>query len=365
MRARQKILASVFMALITVPMLAFPAVRGFIDTGNRENRRMTSFSEVIDAPYTDKPALFSEYYNDNLPFKNQIITLVSLMSMRFFRTTASPLVVMGEEGWLFFNNIGQDNPVSDVTGQTAFSAEELELVRENIARRAEDLRGRGIDFHILLIPNKEAIYKEYLPAYLRSRVAAESRTDMLASFLNSETQTVVYPGEVLARHASDYRLYYKYDSHWNELGAYLAARELFADMEIELPGLEQCELAPAAPSKDLAMLAGVSDFCNDDYAYQIKHFGTSVTVDTEYLLNGIVRYTSDAADKRTVLVIGDSYFEALKRCFYNQFADVIEVNRNIAEYDPNKLIKQHKPDIVVLQLVERASSVLLHEDILS
>ncbi len=363
MKTKQRILAAIFFVLILAPMIAFPFVG--LSADNLENRELIDFSEVTRAPIRNKPAVFREFFNDHLPFKNEIVGINSLVSMKLFRTTASPLVVVGEDGWLFFNNIGKDNPIDDVVGNTSFSDEEMELAKNNIDRRARELAEKGIDLRILIAPNKEAMYREYLPEYIRSRAAAESRTDRLVYFLNGEEGRVVYPKEELENEKAEHRLYYRYDTHWNALGAYLGAQKLYHTLEIELPDLDSYQMETGVPPKDLANLAAIGDFCRDDVSYTLTGFDSGVTFEREEIANGYVRYTSDAADNRTVLVIGDSYFGALRPYFYTQFSTVIEINRNATQFNPNALIEEYQPDIVILEMVERASSILLHDDILS
>ena len=346
-------------------MIAFPFSSDMVESGNHENRELTSFNEVINASWRNKPYYFREYFNDHLPLKNQIITLHSLVFMRLFNTTASPLVVVGSDGWLFFNNIGLDNPISDVTGVTSFSSEEMNRIASGINARTKSLSDAGIELRVLIIPNKEAVYSDFLPGYISSRRVQNSRTDVLADYLVRETDNVIYPKNELIKSKDDYRVYHKYDTHWNGIGGYIAAREVFLSLGIGLPEPGDCEIAQVKPSKDLAVMAGIEDFCNDDYEYEVLYNGENPEFTSEEIAPGILRHTGNAADKRTVVVIGDSYFAALRGYFCSQFCEVIEINRNTASYEPDKVIEKYQPSIVIRQVVERASSTLLQDDILS
>ena len=361
---KNRLLIFIFILFLTAPMLIFPLVSGFMNNENREKRELTTFSEVISAPYRNKPYFFRRYFNDHLPFKNQIITMHSLLTMRLFKTTASPLVAVGNEGWLFFNNIGLDNPVSDVTGLTSYSDEQMEIILENISRKTEQLEESGIDFRLLIIPNKEAVYSEYLPSYINSHRAEKSRTDLLVEFLLDNGRNVIYLKEGLLKEKEYNRVYYKYDTHWNSIGAYVAARELFSSLDISAPEIDDCDIVLSAPAKDLAVLAGIEDFCVDDYGAKVIWTKEAVTYESVEIAPGIIKHTSNAEDKRTVMVVGDSYFISLRGYFCEQFSEVIEINRNTAEYDPQKLIDKYHPDIIIRQVVERSSSTLMLEDIL-
>ncbi|NMA06699.1 MAG: hypothetical protein GX928_03150 [Ruminococcaceae bacterium] len=249
-------------------------------------------------------------------------------------------------------------------GITTYSEEDLERAAENIERRRKNLKSQGIELYVMLVPNKEAAYSEYLPGYIRGKVADESRTDKLVEYLSKNGVDIVYPKHELLAAKEKNQVYYKYDTHWNHPGAYTGVCELYARMGISLPTLDNYQLTIGTPAKDLAELAGIGTFCEDDVSYWTEGFGEGVVYEAENVDYGHIRYTSDSEDNRTVLVIGDSYFGSMQPYFYLQFGEVIEINRNAAKYDPDELIARHRPDIVVLQLVERASSVLLHEDIL-
>lgn len=306
-KLQQKILIAVFLIFLIAPMLVYPLVKNVLDTENRENRELVPFSEVAAAPLRNKPYVFQQYFNDHLPFKNQLVALNSLVSMRLFHTTASPLVLVGEEGWLFFNNIGADNPIDDVLGVTTYSEEDYERAADNIERRREQLELQGIDFHVMIVPNKEAAYSEYLPDYVRKNAAEESRTDGLMAYLSERGVDVVYPKDALLAVKEQNQVYYKYDTHWNHLGAYTGVRELYEKMGISLPLLNTYELTTSAPAKDLADLAAIGAYCEDDVSYWTEGFGADIHYEVENVDRGHVRYTSDAEDRRTVLVIGDSY----------------------------------------------------------
>ncbi|NMA06700.1 MAG: hypothetical protein GX928_03155 [Ruminococcaceae bacterium] len=95
-RLQQKLLVAVFLVFLIAPMIVYVFIRDTIDSENRENRELVQFSEVVAAPLRSKPYVFQQYFNDHLPFKNQLVALNSLISMRLFHTTASPLVLVGE-----------------------------------------------------------------------------------------------------------------------------------------------------------------------------------------------------------------------------------------------------------------------------
>lgn len=367
MKNKYRTLIAVFFLLLAGPVTVFPLVRGFIDTENHENRKLAEFSDVINAPIKKMPLYFQEYFSDHLPFKNQLMTLNSLVSITLFNTTADPRVMVGRDNWLFFNNIGLDNPIDDVTGISVFTGDELAQIAASARRQQSVLEAKGIDFYLMIAPNKENIYAEYLPDYVLERVAEKSRVDILAEYLMGADINFVYPkDDILAAKNEGYQLYYKYDTHWNGLGAYLAAKDLFDLIGLPAAELGETDISQSYPAPvDLADSAAIAAFCRDDAMYAPAGFGAGVAFEQEDVSPGITRFTSSAADRRTMVVVGDSYSDALAPYLYLTFGEVIVINRNRTAYSLEEIIKTYSPDITVLEMVERAGESLLHNELLN
>ena len=364
MRKKQIVLVVLFFAMLILPTVIFVAFKPFADSENLEKRTLVTFEDVVNAPYIQIPATFTSFLNDNLPFKTQLTELNSLVSMSVFNTTANPKVMVGKDGWLFYNNIGLENPIDDVIGVTTFSGEEIEKIKYNIETAEKYLKEQDTELYILLAPNKENICFSLLPDYIYEIMAPISRAGLLAESIAKTDLNFAYPKPELELALSGQQLYYKYDSHWNACGAYVGTRVLFDMMGIELPPLESYDIESLpGGSTDLADMAAITANCKDDPKYTLN-FESGVSYSGTEIAYGTNLYTSNASDKRTVLVIGDSYFHEMEPYLAKTFATVIAVNRNAGPFDPYALIEEYKPDIIVIEVVERGCSILLHDDIL-
>ena len=361
---KEKIQIILFLCVLIVPMLVYPIMSKHIDTANHENRTL------VEAP---DPAVsgihffedFETFFKDHMPYKNQLVSLHSSLFMSMFRSTSNPRVVVGEEGWLFYNNYDAENPIDDILGISAFSDEETAQIQQNLASAAHELNKDNISFIFLLPPNKESVYTEYLPNYIKDQAVNETRADLLFEAIGTESDEYrfVYPKNELLEGKNYFRLYYQYDTHWNRLGGYIGFRSVCAELGYDLPRLEDLTINEGwGYPRDLSDLAGIGSKCNDDIEYEITDFMPGVTVES-FEENGITRYTSDALNDKTVLFIHDSYYKSMVDYFPRVFNNVISVDRNYYDLQSvQNYIDVYNPDIVVMEVVERGIQILLHED---
>lgn len=69
--------------------------------------------------------------------------------------------------------------------------------------------------------------------------------------------------------------------------------------------------------------------------------------------NPIKMHNQNAANKMKLVVIGDSFFQALSPFFNASFSDIVYIAHTIPIHDQEQVIQKFKPDIVVYETVER------------
>ena len=361
---KDKAILIMFLCILILPVLIYPLVSGHIDSENHENRVLAEAPDIRTSGirfFED----FGTYFNDHIPYKNQLVAVHSTLFMSMFKSTSNPRVIVGNDGWLYYNNYDAENPIDDILGISTFSDEEMSVIADNLACAAEKMNSREISFVFLLPPNKETIYREFLPQYITEKAVETTRADLLADYLksNSGGYEFVYPKEDLLEQKDAFRLYYRYDTHWNRLGGYIGFRSVCESLGYDLPQLKDLTVTENWDyPKDLADLAGIGSRCTDDIEYEIVDFMSGVTVDS-FDENGIVKYVSDAPVDKTVLFIHDSYYRSMIEYFPKQFAEVISVDRNYYDLQSvQEYIDIYDPDIVVMEVVERGIQILLHEN---
>ena len=117
-----------FLIALASPPFTFFFLGPYIDAVNYENRNIE----------------YETYYNDNIPFRNQLIQLTSKIDFFLFRQSSNDNVDIGKGGWLFYCNDEDHNPVEQSLGYWHFTQEELRTIAENLVVTKESLNKKGI-----------------------------------------------------------------------------------------------------------------------------------------------------------------------------------------------------------------------------
>lgn len=358
---KNKVIIVAFIILIYVPNIIWALWGAELAGKNSENRALAEKPMFSLENISEYPGLYENYYNDHLPFKNQAVKFQSYSDYIVFKSTDSKKVILGENGWLFYRSaevapLADEKPIDDYQGINKYDADEKQIILDNINDVDKFLEEKGIEFSVLMCPNKENIYGEYLPDEIK-KVDEQRKIDDLIAFLDINTDVeILYPYDGLMKNKDSYLLYYKYDTHWNELGGFIAAQEIrnyYQGERSEITDFEVIE-STSQPPRDLAGMLNMGDYFNDDAKYVVSGYKSDIVLNLiESTPDGILHvFNSNATDGRRVMIIRDSYGEALIPYVSKDFKDVIFVHRN--GFDQG-FIDVYKPDIVIYEVVERAT----------
>ena len=297
--------------------------------------------------------VFNQEWNDSFPQRGKFSEIDSLITYYLCREIGLSSIIEGKEGWLFY----QDT-IPDYTGEYYYSEEELASIVSLMRDIENYFDERDISFTLTIVPNKNSIYSEYMPNIYVYREL--SRTDLLVESLYASEINVIYSKELLLGLHTDYQLYYKYDTHWNQLGAYVAVRDILAGWNIILPPLSQCSISSYSLREnyhnfgddDLARMAGIRYLLNDEIEYSID--GT-YPIDWETINNDSITHiiNQDAPNSETIVLIGDSFRASMLPSLCSVFSDVYVVA--LSQYSEEILeeISGINPDYVIMEFVER------------
>ena len=354
--------------LIMCPVILFLLFGKYIHSENNENRALKEMPAFSVFDISSYPSEFEAFFEDNLPFKNSLVLVNSYINYKVFKTSNSPNVIVGRDGWLFYKgaqNFGE-NPVADYQGSNLYTDAELEIIAENMQAAKEALESREIKFALLLIPNKERVYDKYMPASY-GEAARNNRMEQVADYLVRNTDIrVVNITEELKEYAESLgngRIYYKYDTHWNHTGAYIAAQIMGRELGFELPDISSLtENLVDAPSMDLAVQLSMQSVLNEGkiavyegFTYRNIKSTTNEAV-TEFNFRDI---SADAGGEK-LLILGDSFSGTLGRYMSAGYEETYAIFNN--NYTA-KILDEYKPDVVVFETVERFIDKMLSFDI--
>lgn len=185
----------------------------------------------------------------NIAWKDWIVTANTKLNEVLFRVTGEDQVVVGRDGFLFF-----DETIDSYFGRNASDAS-VEPIAATLENLSNELAARGIKFTLLIAPNKNSVYPEFMPFnFLKGGEwqAARNLTDSLVS----RGVDVANVRPILIANKGDALLYHKTDTHWNDLGARLVYVELMrhAPRDASFDAYDDANLSLAGFAGDLAAI---------------------------------------------------------------------------------------------------------------
>ena len=353
------VLVIIFICFLTVPNIFYWFLKDSMDNTNYENRELYT-KPIFSLKNIETYALdYENYFNDHLAFKNEILKCRATILYNLFQTSASEKVIVGEDGWLFYNSVITESPnnsVEDYQQINSYSEQDMLNMKMTINSDIEKFNEKNIEYYILVGPNKEIVYSDYMPKLIKRNNDSEiSRTEKLVQYLQENSNiNIIYPKEILTENRRNENTYFKYDTHWNNYGAYLGTMEL---MKMIKGDVEENDISfdKTTTTGDLAIMNLMSKSLmhkEPDILNFYDHVEYTCEEDTEFKNC----FSENAKYDETILVVGDSFRNAMAQYFSKLYKHAIIVHRNY--YNPN-MIEEYQPDTVVNITVERGSSILL------
>lgn len=347
-----------FLVFLCLPWFFWLLLGKYTDSANHENRTMASKPQLHMETYKTYPEEYEAYFNDRIPFRNELVALNSWVNYRFFKTSVNENVILGKDKWLFYDAVTDGNPIGDYEGNLAFSEQEIKTMGDGALKVQKELNEMGISFAVLIPPNKERVYSRQMPD--RYVCSEASRSDDMIRRLAKRGVNIVNPKDKLVKFRDEYQLYYPYDTHWNQLGAYVAVCSVLESWGMETDALSQLTITVSERSgDDLANMLNLGQWVFDDGAeYSIQGAFDDETPITDELAHF---ENPDAPCDKTVFLLGDSYRTAMKPALCLYFTDVYVAKHENYTY---RLLEQTRPDYMIVEYVERHSDRLADIELL-
>ena len=222
-----------FFAICLTPLAGFAA--GFA-TPNLEKRSLAPKPELYQNQVFNTSFVYEldDYFSDHFPFRSYLISAYHQVRQAVFSDSGSDRVITGQQDWLFYAETLDDylrqNPLSDL---------EIAHFKQILALQSDWLKARNIEFLFTVAPNKNSLYGQYMPNKYQP-FANPSLAEQLNQF---DSQIYLDLFSPLSLEAADQKpLYHFTDSHWNNLGARIAAEALLKDLAGTYPELALSQL---------------------------------------------------------------------------------------------------------------------------
>lgn len=364
MKTSDKILLFFFIAALFLPSAAWFFLKPSGDD-NLDNRSMGKLPELNILTIKEFPKEYTRYYSDSLPFRSCLITFYSELIYSIFKATESEKVVYGKDGWLFYKDREDGDPMSDYKRINLFTDEELTRITKNLEFLQKYSKDRGAEFILFIGPNKESIYGEYMPDSI-ARKQGRSRTEQLLNHLKANTSIrTVFPYDDIMEGKKNGFMYYKTDCHWNASGGYAASARLMKEFEISMPPVSSITISETEregiekeAGYDLQNVSGVKRLMKEPYETAVSGYN-QIIPDTDPSDEITIRFHSDKGTQGKLLMSRDSFAGKMMPVISGHFKSCAYV---LYKNFTKETIDQEKPDIVIYETVERYLPVLARRD---
>lgn len=280
--------------LAALLVLTLPALLSPLGLDIRSYRSDAAVASFMDDPLA--------YVADRLALRTAAITARAALLSRIGES-GSEQVVRGRGGFLFFAET-----LADYQGMQPLTAAEQSALIDRLTALQSALAAEGRGLIVLIAPNKNAVYPEYMPAHILP--AQEDGLSRLNAALSGAGLTVLDAQTLLTAHKGEGLLYFRGDTHWNARGARLVYQALMTMMGVTgAPDYADVPLT-AGTAGDLTLLCQPGTPPTEpDAAPEIPR-AYRTTRPMRSLDDARIQTTSAATDL-SLLVVRDSFGEGL------------------------------------------------------
>ena len=336
--------SSILFSLIFVFMLILPLSLTNVAEGEVSNEGNRGLFSGFD----ENTSSVEEWFKDRLGLRDEFINAYEFSNEYFFKELVNPVYQYGKDGFVFFkmhNNIEY--------------GEYHKKFAEMVADMQKYCESRGTKFYYVFNPEKESIYREYLPSGVNYN---DEWVDNMLAYMDQLGVKYIDLRKTLTDHKDlAYVFNRQFDAgHWSQNGAFYGMQALTERIHKDIPSVEILREDEYDISTNTAN----------------KIYGSNLLINEEipqYLLNA--GYSDKTEDLATELVRSDSnsYFQLVSNDskdatgisrllffeddFYGPFAFAranetmaISCLHNTLNYD--YYYNVFKPDVVVFENME-------------
>ncbi len=343
----QVVFVVVFFVLIALP--AVDAQFKFLPQTASTEKRNLAKEPVLDVKRLSSfPGEYEQYFNDHFGLRNDLVRWYSLLQFKWMKISSMPqVVVIGKAGWLFN---ASDGMIQDYRGLLSYSREDLIKIKDQIEKEKTFMDSKGIVYLIVLCPNKDTLYPEFMPNTI-TRVKNSRRLDQLTDFLKGNPKVpLIDLRDALGQAKKAYPVYYKLDTHWNAFAGFVAYQEIMRELMKVFSGLSPLGMT------DFEISTETVDKADGDLVSPLAMRGVLPEVRVKLHPKNKFPATKKI---RKVFVFHDSFIHELSPYMGHDFETVILRQHQERTVDL-KLIENEKPDVVIFQIAERFQHALLN-----
>lgn len=346
---------------LVVPVVSYPLF-GRFETKLNEKREKNERPKKLSDDFGKE---FDAYYDDIAPYRDSSINLyrdidfylaslysemAQVINNDYYLTYADD-IILGKDRWLFY--LGEDH---DMLRDNLLSEEAMQLTYD-IDRMIKDIEKMGKKVAFLICPNKSTVYSEYLPKKFSKYGNQVTLTKSVQEhFEKNGLSKIIYSLDNLMANKEKEQLYLKFDSHYNEYGAFINY-QMICDYFGDEVGEYSFKKEYKKVEQDLTSIAGISPKDDNIFTFDYK---PNINIVDEETIGYIDYYTSDNPNNRKLAIIGDSYKNALKPFLLKDYTHTAAMHIDQVAVNPEQYLDKEaflEADTVVFVSVERFFSI--------
>jgi hypothetical protein len=354
-RARRTLAAAFILFLFLVFLGTFlhwdPAV-------SRENRNLAR-APGVPRNFQDLKSFASQamvFFRDHFGFRNALIRAVALGKYHGLGPEVNGRIIVGKDGWLFYS---KDEKFLADHGLDPFSNADLDQWQQLLEKRNQYFAERGIVLLVVIPPDKQTIYPEFMPDEFAHPLQPTRLDQLLARLAQRRSPVhIVDLRPALLEEKKHEQVYFKTDSHWNDDGIFAAYLSLLNTIAQLLP---QYPFTPMSKS-DFAVRTITK---TGDLAQQLDLYFEYREETREWIRKDLLKdpaafekmpnspFTLGNPRGPRLLTYNDSFTAPMIQFLAPHFSHATYCwNAWTESIDPS-IVKDARPDIVINEFVER------------
>jgi alginate O-acetyltransferase complex protein AlgJ len=297
-------------------------------------------------------------FQENFYNKNFLIRKANLLRTKV-GDRILPRALIGKDGWVDYTG---DGNIDDFQNLKPFDLKEELILR--LKTLNQYLESQGITLLVVIAPNKATIYPDKLPDQIKS-LPTESRLDRLIKDLKDNDLPIMVDLRPSLRVERDNQDVYfpQNNTHWNGYGAFVAYTTIINVLKSSYPELTPYQIADmklAMPSDPRLSILGPY-FVPKDPFVQTLHLSDD---NGRYQFAGVdygYNQFSSIPDSNlpTLLMFHDSFGAFFLNDYLgmnfakSHFVHIFGQNEVSPYFLSKESIQQFKPDVVIIEVVER------------
>lgn len=321
------------------------------------------------------PAEFEQYFNDHFGFREWLIRCYNYIHIFWLKTSPLSKVILGKDGWLYYNSLyyKKDKTTDTCQRMTRLTDLQLKFWKDALETREKWLSEQGIHYLLAIAPDKQSIYPEYLQNYI-NEAHQYSRTDHFLSYMKNNSNINILDLRIpLKEEKKRQQVYFKTDSHWNHIGAYVACNYIIQNIRSWFPhekGLKALSFSQISKGEvsgqDLAAMLGLNGVLNEQLVVPVLDTPCAYNISqpADNLLHNMIKNAKDRYSRRRPLVMGcekaelrcvifgDSFLYDAIPFLAEHFSQISFIRNRYTRNKAKDLIQQIHPHILIEEFVE-------------